>query len=121
MDMRILVAFEEGYRAYREVIAAGIRILRPHAEVETSSLEALPEHIEHFDPQLVICGGHVATHTHPGGRPAWVELSMDSTLTAKVSAGGRYSERTNPTLEVLLAILDEVEDLALTGGDLDGR
>jgi hypothetical protein len=119
MDMRILVAFEEGYRAYREVIAAGIRILRPHAEVETSSLDALREHIERFDPELVICGGHEAVDL--GGRRAWVELSMDSTLTAKVSAGGRYSERTNPTLEVLLAILDAVEDLALTSGDLDGR
>jgi len=119
MDMRILVAFEEDYRAYREVIAAGIRILRQHAEVETSSLDALREQIEHFDPQVVICGGHEATHS--GDRPAWVELSLDSTLTAKVSVGGRYSEWTNPTLEVLLAILDEVEDLTLTSSDLDGR
>lgn len=36
--MGILVAFEEAFRAYRDVIAAGIRIFRPRAEVETASL-----------------------------------------------------------------------------------
>jgi hypothetical protein len=112
MDMRILVAFEEGYRAYREVIAAGIRILRPHAEVETSSLEALPEHIEHFDPQLVICGGHEAVDS--GDRPAWVELSMDPLQPTRIWVGGRYSERTNPTVDVLLEVIDKVEELIRT-------
>jgi hypothetical protein len=53
--MRVLVAFEDDYRSYRDVIAAGIRILRPHAEVETTALELLGKRIEHFDPQLVVC------------------------------------------------------------------
>ena len=35
--MRILVSFEDDYRAYGEVIAAAIRILRPHAEVGTTA------------------------------------------------------------------------------------
>jgi hypothetical protein len=116
--VRILVAFEEDYRVYRDVIAAGIRILRPHAEVETASLEALGECIERFDPELVICGGHEAVDL--GGRPAWVELSVDPTLLAKVNIGGRCSERTNPTLEVLVAVIDEVEELIRTNGDLEG-
>jgi hypothetical protein len=117
--MRILVAFEEDYRVYRDVIAAGIRILRPHAEVETTSLEALGERIERFDPELVICGGHEAVDL--GGRLAWVELSVDPTQLAKVHIGGRCSERTNPTLEVLVAVIDEVEELIRTNGDLEGR
>ncbi len=37
--MRILVCFEDNYRAYRDVIASGIRILRPHAEVETADAD----------------------------------------------------------------------------------
>jgi hypothetical protein len=39
--VRILVSFEPAYRAYQGVIAASIRILRPHAQVETAELDAL--------------------------------------------------------------------------------
>ncbi len=107
--MRILIAFEDAYRAYRDVVAAGIKILRPHAEVETVSLEALEERIEHFDPELVICGGRDAKHR--GRWPAWVELSVDTLQPAKVWVDGCHSERPNPTFEVLLAVIDEVEKL----------
>jgi hypothetical protein len=101
------VALEDDYRAYREVIAAGIRILRPHAEVETANLEALEEELERFDPQLVICSGHKQVES--GGKPAWIELSMDPTQPTKISIGGRYLERSNPTVETLLEVIDELE------------
>jgi hypothetical protein len=110
--MRILVVFEDDYRAYREVLAVGIRLLRPHAEVETASLEALGERIERFDPELVICGRHKAVDSD--GRLAWVELSVDPFQPARIRVGGRYSERTNPTLEVLVSVIDEVEALVQT-------
>ena len=106
-DIRILVALEDDYRAYREVIAASIRILRPHAEVETAVLEALEEELERFDPELVISSGH--KEIGPGGKPAWIELSLEATLLTKISVGGRYSERSNPTLETLLEVIDELE------------
>ncbi len=113
--MRILVAFEDEYRAYRGVIAAAIWILRPRAEVETAGLDALGEEIERFDPQLVICTRPNAVA--PDDRPAWVELPLDSTRLARVYVGGRYSESTKPTLEVLLRVVDEVEEqLARTEG-----
>ncbi len=110
--MRILVVFEDDYRTYREVLAVGIRLLRPRAEVETASLEELGERIERFDPELVICGGCEAVDS--GGRPAWVELSVDPLRGARIHVGGRYSERTNPTLEVLVSVIDEVVDLIQT-------
>ena len=73
--IRVLLAYEDEYRAYREVISAGIQIVRPHVEVDISSLEALEESIERFDPHLVICS---QPNTYdPGGRPAWVENSVD--------------------------------------------
>ena len=115
---RVLVALGDGYRAYREVIAAGIQILRPHVEVDTSSLEALGERIEHFDPHLVVCSQ--PNTVGPGGRPASIELSVDPLQPSKICVGGHYSERTNPTLDVLLEVIDEVEELIRTNNDLRG-
>jgi hypothetical protein len=113
-----LVAFEDEYRAFREVIAASIRVLRPRTQVEIAELDALAEEVERFDPHLVFCSQ--PNTVDPGGRPAWVEIPIDPTRPTRVCIGGRYSEQTNPTLEVLLGIVDEVEEqLARTeGGDL---
>ena len=110
--MRILVAFGDDYRTYRDVIAAGISILRPRVEVETASLETLAEEVERLDPHLVICCGHEAAPS--GGVPAWVELSIAPTRPTRVCVSGRYSERTNLTREVLLEVIDEVEELIRT-------
>jgi hypothetical protein len=67
----------------------------------------LEEEVARFGPQVLI-----------GSRPAdsgrwanWVEISVDPTGPTKVSVGGRYSERPNPTLEELLGIIDEIEQL----------
>jgi F420-dependent methylenetetrahydromethanopterin dehydrogenase len=91
------------------VIASAIRVLRPHAEVQTTTLETLGEEVERYDPDLVICSR--PNTVDPGGRIAWVEVSIDPTQPSKVCVGGRRSESNNPTLEVLLAVMDEVEEL----------
>ena len=114
--MRILVSFEPGYLAYQGAIAASIRILRPHAEVQTTTLDALGEEVERFDPELVICAR--PNTVDPGGRVAWVELSLESTRPSKICVGGRHSEPTNPTLEMLLEVIDEVEKLTQTNSHL---
>jgi hypothetical protein len=100
------------------VIAASIRILRPHTEVETTTLDALGEEVERFDPELVICSR--PNTVDPDGRLAWIELSIDSTRPSKVCVGGRYSESTNPTLEVLLAAIDEVGEIIRANNHLMG-
>lgn len=107
--IRILVALEDDYRAYQDVIAVGIRILRPRTDVETADLKALDEKVKGFQPQVVICSR--PEFVDSGGWDTWVELSVDPTLPTKVSAGGRCYERTNPTLEELLGVLDEIEQL----------
>jgi hypothetical protein len=116
--MRILVAFEYNFRAYRETIAAAIRVLRPGVEVETTSLDALGEHIERFDPHLVICSQ--SNTIYAGSRLAWVELSLDPLHPSKICVGGRYSERTNPTLGMLLEVIDEVKVVIQTNNDFRG-
>jgi hypothetical protein len=117
--MRILVAFEDDYRIYRDVIAASIRLLRPRAEVETAGLEALGEHIKRFEPELVICTR--SNSLDPSGRLAWVERPVHPTRPTKIYVGGRYSERTNPTLDMLLEVIDEVEELLLTNSEPRSR
>jgi hypothetical protein len=52
--MRVLVAIEEDYRSYREVIAACIRLLRPHVEVSTTTPQGLERKAASFEPQLIV-------------------------------------------------------------------
>ena len=114
--MRILVSFEPEYLAYQGAIAASIRILRPLTEVQTTTPNALGEEVERLDPELVICTR--PNTVDPGGRIAWVELSLESTRPSKVCVGGRHSEPTNPTLEVMLEVIDEIEKLTQTDNPL---
>ena len=104
--MRVLVAIEDDYRLYREMLAAVLRIKRTDAEVESATLESLEEELERFDPQVIICSGNKDVKSN-GGR-VWIELSLGSALPARVSTahGGGY-ELANPTLEGLLEIIDE--------------
>jgi hypothetical protein len=95
------------------VIAAAIRILRPCAEVATSDLDALGEELARFDPQMVICG--CPRSTSSGGVDAWIEISLGVAGPARICIGGHSSEHHNPTLETLLASIDEVERLIQTG------
>ena len=105
---RILVAFEDEYLAYREVIAAAIRVLRPGSQVHSTTLDALALKVERTDPHVIICSR--PNTVDPGRRLAWVVLPTDPTRPARICVGGRYSERANPTVEVLLGIVDEAEE-----------
>lgn len=104
------MAIEEVYRAYREVIAGGIRILRPHVEVAATGLDVLEQEIERFNPHVVICTVVPAT-ARTGQRVAWVELSLESCRPSAICVGGRRSELYNPQLDVLLGVIDEAERL----------
>jgi hypothetical protein len=98
------VVFEDTYRAYRETIAAVLRVLRPGAEVESTTLEALEEELERFDPQVVICSGHNEVETDDSR--IWIELPLDPTQPTKISVDGRHLELTNPTVEELLEVIE---------------
>jgi hypothetical protein len=107
----VLIAIEDEYRAYREVIAAGIGALRPGVEVASVGLEGLEGELARLDPRVVICSG-----PEPAGagtrREAWVELPLEPIRPMKVRRGGRRSEAADPTLEALLAVVDEAEQLS---------
>lgn len=100
------------------MIAAAIKVLRPDAEVETIGLDALGEQIRHFDPQVVVSSR--PNSVEPGGRLAWIELPLDPTRPAKICVGGRYSELSNPNLEVLLRVIKDTEKLVQMEGECAG-
>ena len=105
--MRVLVVFEDDYRAYREVIAAGLRILHDQYEVETSTLEGLAEQIEWFCPEVVIGGG--PDYAEVAGVLCWIELNVVPTEPTKVRLGERRWELGNPHLEELLEIIEKAD------------
>jgi hypothetical protein len=107
VEIRILVALDDVYRVYREVIATGIRLLRPHVEVVSAGLEALEERVARLDPHMVIC--NLPATAVPNAILAWVELSIDPTRPSVVSVGGSRSELSNPRLDALVQVIDEVE------------
>jgi hypothetical protein len=113
LEIRILVSFEDGYRSYREVIAATIRILRPRVEVATSGLECLKEELTRFEPHLVICSRPKPASSRDTG--AWVELSLGLGSPAKICIAGHHSQQHNPNLETLLGVIDEVDRLIQAG------
>ena len=66
-----------------------------------------------FSPDIVI--GSLHKDTVLDGVPAWIDLSLDPAQVTRVNVDGEYSEIANPTLDKLLAIIEEVARLTRTG------
>lgn len=111
-EIRIIVAFEDEFHAYQGTLAAAIRILRPEAEVMTAEPTKISWVAKRFLPDIVI--GSPYKDTDLEGVPAWIELSLDPAQVTKVNVDGQYSEIANPTLDKLLAIIEEVAQLTRT-------
>jgi hypothetical protein len=98
LGIRILVAFEDVYRVYREVIASGIQVLRPQHEVASAGLEDLEGEIARLHPQLVVCSrdkpASISTEV------AWIKVPID----AFPHTSGLL------TLEKLLTLIDRFEE-----------
>jgi len=73
--MKVLVAIEEEFRSYREVIAACIRILRPHVEVSATAPEGLEREAASFDPQLIVSSR--PRTAIPSPPMAWIEIPTE--------------------------------------------
>ncbi len=95
--MRILVAFDEVYHIYREVIAASIQLLRPQVEVTTTSLDELEQEVARLDPQVVVCSRNRTASVPPS--VAWIVIPFDS-----------IPGTPEATLETLLTVIDRVQE-----------
>jgi hypothetical protein len=106
--LRILLANEP--RAYRETLAAALRILKPYTEVFVVDPDELDAEVERLSPQLVICSR--ATPTIEARSLAWVELYPEHGSISVVSVGGERSTVAGIELGDLLSVIDRTESLA---------
>ena len=113
--MRVLAACAPRY--YREAIGETLRGLRPAVEVVIVDPDELAEGVSHLDPDLVISVRPASLD--PGGRSAWVEyVPYEKKPAATISIGGRRQELDEMTLEDLLWVVDQAEELSRRRKDL---
>ena len=108
--MRVLIAMEEDYQLYRDVLAGSLKAMRPLLEVATAAPEEFEERLGSFEPHVVICDGQ--NFARPGGSVAWIDLAFDPTMPlqrpAQFWVEGRCRKILNPDLKNLLSVIDEV-------------
>jgi hypothetical protein len=112
--MRVLISYEESYRAYGAALLRAIGGLRPEADVASCSLAEMDEHLESFDAHLVVSSGK--STVDPEGRAAWYRLSPEPGEPSEACLRGRRSHSPNPPLEELLSFIDEAEALVGSSG-----
>ena len=101
LGIRVLVAFDDQYRSYREVIAAAIQVLRPQVEVSTTDLDGLETQVARLYPRVVISSQKRSPSLRHGG--TWVQVPLE------------VGPRTEVTMENLLEAIDGVEDPSSPG------
>jgi len=111
--IKILVAFDDDYRAYQGTLAATIRILRPDGEVMAVEPEKMRGVAKRFGPDIVISSRFYDEDL--GDVRAWIKLALDPTQSTEVRVDGQHSEMINPTLDKLLVIIEEVAQRKRTG------
>ena len=107
--MRVLVAYEETYRVYRDALARVIKDQRPHFAVLGAAPREMRATLERFEPHAVVCGR--PSSEYPGwGKGAWVELPAEPSRCADICVGGDHEGPVNPGLREVLDALDEAEE-----------
>jgi hypothetical protein len=107
--MRVLVAYEEAYRSYRDAIVRAIRNHRPHFTVLGITPQEFESALERFEPDAVV-SSRPSVEYPGGGRVAWVELPTEPSQSGDVCVGGDHDGTVSPNLEKVLSALDEAEE-----------
>jgi hypothetical protein len=109
--VRVLVTVEP--RMYREAIALAVHSNRPRAEVMVVSEEGMDGQVKEFAPHVLVCND--ADGVVPEGLLGSVVCRMEVLYTdgmaARVSVGGNSFRIEDATMEDLLALVDEAEEL----------
>jgi len=116
-DMRVLLAFEEEYRAYMEAMAAAIRQFCSEVEVAIVDGGVLEAEVESYDPQVVITSSPIPKNPIDEQLIARIELSPDTQEPSRFRVGEKHWEITNPPLGETLSVIDEAKRLLRTSAD----
>lgn len=114
IGVRILVAFEDTYRAYGDAIVRAIRSTYPRLEVVAAAdLKELQAEVALLDPHLVITSrsSHPAPLASRRGRLSRVKLSVDPNQPSLICIDGQRRESLNPSLEELLDVVEDTESM----------
>lgn len=107
-SMRVLVAFGDEYRSYREAIArATIRALRPATQVTVVPLEAVSAQVYRLEPHVVNYDRR--SDGVPDRNTTWVTAPTEAGVPVSISQNGSFREVGNLSLTELITMLDEVE------------
>ena len=105
----ILLAFEEDYRSYRGVLAAAIRVLRPHVEVSTTDPEGLEREVARLRPQLIVSSRPKTTVRSP--TMAWINVASDKpTQPSEIWLGQDRWETADPVMKTITQTVDSIEE-----------
>lgn len=107
--MRVLVAYEETHRSYRDALVQAIRGYRPSFVVLGVAPQELEAVVERFQPDAVVCSRPSAEYPS-GGKGAWVELPAEPFRNGDICIGGDHEGAVNLGLGQVLSALDEAEE-----------
>jgi hypothetical protein len=117
--IRVLVAIEEEYRSYRDVIAACIRLLRPHVEVSSTTLEGLRRKAASLAPQLIVSSR--ARTAIPSPPIAWITIPTDDptkpTEVWLAEERWKAAELETNVVGLLERVIDRAEEALAAAGD----
>jgi hypothetical protein len=108
--VRVLVAFEDLRRVYREAIAGAVGGMRPDLEVRSAPLSEIGRELGRFDPHVVVCSQ--TGDGYPGGRGAWVQVptvdgATDEERPARICLERERWDADGPTLGEIPGVVDE--------------
>ena len=109
--VRVLVTVEP--RMYREAIALAVQRGRPEAEVMLVSEEVMDGQVKDFAPHVLVRNDadRVVPEGLLGSVVCRMEVLYTDGMTARVSVGGSSYTIEDATMEDLLSLVDEVEEL----------
>lgn len=102
--VRVIVAYGDDHRSYREVIAVAIRESLPDAEAVACGLDSLAEEVQRLDPHVVVC--EEPNVVDADRRPAWVELPVEPERPTRICIDGQRFEVANLPFGELLSVVD---------------
>ena len=109
--VRVLVTVEP--RMYREALAIAVHRNRPEAEVMLVSEEVMNGQVKDFAPHVIVRNDsdRVVPEGLLGSVVCRMEVLYTDSMAARVSVGGNPYRIEDATMEDLLSLVDEAEEL----------